>query len=87
MKLDVEGGEYLVLKGMLEMFQSQKISRLLIEITDEMSKAFGYQPSDIILMLRDCGYNWFKLGSYGRLEPLLENDISKADVLVCAAPL
>ena len=80
MKLDVEGGEYLVLKGMLEMFQSQKISRLLIEITDEMSKAFGYHPSDIILMLRDCGYNWFKLGSYGRLEPLLENDISKVSI-------
>ena len=39
MKLDAEGGEYLILKRMLEMFQSPKISRLLIEITDEMSKA------------------------------------------------
>ncbi|MGV2387319.1 MAG UNVERIFIED_CONTAM: FkbM family methyltransferase [Microcystis novacekii LVE1205-3] len=38
MKLDVEGGEYLVLKGMLEMFQSQKISRLLIEITMKCQK-------------------------------------------------
>lgn len=75
MKLDVEGGEYAVLKGMREMFQSQKISRLLIEITNEMSQAFGYHSSDIILMLRECGYDWFRLCPFGRLEPLFENDI------------
>ncbi|MFN9645522.1 MAG: FkbM family methyltransferase [Cyanobacteriota bacterium] len=78
MKLDVEGGEYFVLKGMLEMFQSQKIARLLIEITTEMSHAFGYEPNDIISLLRECGYAWFCLGSCGRLKPLRSNDISKA---------
>jgi FkbM family methyltransferase len=80
MKLDVEGGEYFVLKGMLEMFQSQKIARLLIEITREMSHVFSYEPADIISLLRDCGYDWFCLGSCGRLKPLLFNDISKAPV-------
>lgn len=77
MKLDVEGGEYPVLKGMVEMFQSQKISRLLVEITTEMSHAFGYQPSELILLLRNCGYDWYRLGSCGRLTPLFDNDISR----------
>jgi FkbM family methyltransferase len=85
-KLDVEGGEYTVLKGLLEMFQSQKISRLLIEITYEMSQAFGYQPSDIILMLSNCGYKWFRLSSCGRLKPLLGNDIGSSGMFVALSP-
>lgn len=85
MKLDVEGGEYTVLKGLLEMFQAHKISRLLIEITHEMSQAFGYHPSDIIIMLRECGYDWFKLHNYGRLVPLLENDIADANTFMFVA--
>lgn len=75
MKLDVEGGEYTVLKGMLKLFQARKITRLLIEMTYEMSNSFGYQPSDIISMLRDCGYDWFVLKGYGRLVPLVGNEI------------
>ncbi|MFN9623108.1 MAG: FkbM family methyltransferase [Cyanobacteriota bacterium] len=78
MKLDVEGGEYLVLKGMHEIFQAQKVSRLLIEITDEMSRALGYHPSDIIYMLSDCGYEWFTLHSCGRLKPLLDKSLRNA---------
>jgi hypothetical protein len=50
-----------------------------------MSKAFGYHPSDIILMLKDCGYNWFKLGSYGRLEPMFDNDIGSSGMFVAVS--
>jgi FkbM family methyltransferase len=78
MKLDVEGGEYSVLKGMHDMFKEQRISRLLIEITHEMSKAFGYHPSDVISMIADCGYVWFTLHSCGRLKPLLDPSLKKA---------
>ncbi len=79
MKLDVEGGEYNVLKGMLEMFQEQKIALLLIEIVYETSQAFGYHPKDILSMLKECGYDWFRLRPFGRLEPLLENDIGSPE--------
>ncbi|MBW4496549.1 MAG: FkbM family methyltransferase [Oscillatoria princeps RMCB-10] len=73
MKLDVEGGEYSALKGMRGFFKAQKVSMLLIEITYEMSQAFGYTPSDIISMLRDFGYDWFELKPYGRLVRLEGN--------------
>jgi hypothetical protein len=79
MKLDVEGGEYNVLKGMLEIFQEQKIALLLIEIVYETSQAFGYHPRDILSMLKECGYDWFRLRPFGRLEPLLENDIGNPE--------
>lgn len=78
MKLDVEGGEYSVLKGMHEMFIEQRVSRLLIEITHEMSNAFGYHPSDIISMIADCGYDWFTLHSSGRLKPLRDTRLRHA---------
>ena len=82
MKLDVEGGEYGVLKGMLSFFEKQKVSYLLIEITYEMSKAFGYEPSDIISMLRNCGYNWFELKPYGQLKRLLNDQPEKSGMFV-----
>ena len=85
MKLDVEGGEYFVLNGMLKMFQSQQISRLLIEMSYDLSQALGYYPSDIILMLKKCGYNWFRLRSRGQIEPLLGNDIGIPGMFVAVS--
>lgn len=85
MKLDVEGGEYTVLKGMLEMFRAQKISRLLIEMTYEMSRVFNYDPSDIIVMLKECGYDWFELRPFGRLEPLVGKHIKNSGMFVAVS--
>lgn len=85
MKLDVEGGDYTVLKGMLPMFRAQKISLLLIEITYEMSQVFGYHPSDLISMLRDCGYDWFELRRFGELVPLASNSPSKSGMFVAVS--
>ena len=85
MKIDVEGGEYGVIKGMLKMFENQKISVLLIEITYEMSETFGYRPSDIILLLKDFGYQWFYLQPAGNLVPLLENNPSNSGMFVAIA--
>jgi len=85
MKVDVEGGEYLVLKGMAQLFAAQMVSRLLIEITHEMSAAFGYSPSDIISFLRGFGYEWFRLEPFGKLERVLHNE-ADTDGMFVAIP-
>lgn len=85
MKIDVEGGEYGVIKGMLKMFENKRISILLIEITYEMSESFGYQPSDIIELLKKFGYQWFYLQSTGNLVPLLGNNPSHSGMFVAFA--
>lgn len=82
MKLDVEGGEYGVIKGMFKMFEQRKVSVLLIEITYEMSKAFGYQPKDIISLLRQFGYDWFYLQPTGNVIPLLSDIPKKSGMFV-----
>lgn len=70
---------------MLSFFEKQKVSYLLIEITYEMSKAFGYEPSDIISMLRNCGYNWFELKPYGQLKRLLNDHPENSGMFVAIA--
>lgn len=85
MKLDVEGGEYQVLQGMQKIFEEKKVLRLLIEITYEMSKAFGYAPSDIISLLRSCGYDWFELKPGGNLIPLTNNVPQNSGMFVAVA--
>ncbi len=69
MKIDVEGGEYAVLRGLKSMLQEHRITKLLIEVTEEMSYAFGYDPSDIITLLQSYGYNWHRLEGGGKLTP------------------
>jgi hypothetical protein len=51
----------------------------------DLSQALGYYPSDIILMLKKCGYNWFRLRSRGQIEPLLENDIGIPGMFVAVS--
>lgn len=55
-KIDVEGAEYFVLKGMLNMLAFQKISKLIIEITPVFFKEFGYNKNDIYTLLNKYGY-------------------------------
>lgn len=85
MKVDVEGGEYDVLKGMKGMFEFQKVHRLLIELTHGMSAAFNYAPGEVISFLYDLGYRWFRLEAFGRLNAIEKNS-SVRDGMFVAVP-
>jgi len=54
-KLDVEGSELNVLKGMKNTLQSQH-PKILIEIHPQQLKSFGFSPSDVIEFLSKFGY-------------------------------
>ena len=55
-KIDVEGSEFMVLKGMEKILKNGNISRIIIEITPRFLKCFGYNKNDIYDYLRGYGY-------------------------------
>lgn len=70
LKIDVEGAEYSVLKGMRQMLEEKKISRIMLEVSEEMAEGFEYSSADLCTFLEENGYQCFKLGSYGKLMPI-----------------
>ena len=70
LKIDVEGAEYSVLKGMRRMLEGKKIARIMLETSKGMSEGFDYSPSDLCTFLKEIGYQCFKLQPYGKLTPI-----------------
>ena len=70
MKIDVEGGELQVLKGMAGILREHRVHRLLIEISRDMASAFDYAPKDIFSFVEGFGYEWFGFGPFGRVYPI-----------------
>ncbi len=55
-KIDVEGAELLVLKGMANLLQEHLIQKLVVEITPRFFKVFDYEKVDIYNFLSGFGY-------------------------------
>lgn len=56
MKIDIEGYEYEAVLGAKELFRSQMVRRVLIEIHENLLSARGRSPQDITDFLLSCGY-------------------------------
>lgn len=56
MKIDIEGYEYEAVLGAMELFRSQMVRRVLIEIHENLLSARGRSPQDITDFLLSCGY-------------------------------
>jgi len=59
-KMDIEGSEYLVLKG-AENVLKQYSPVILLELQDVHMKYFGYSPEELINYLRDLGYHLYEI--------------------------
>lgn len=59
-KIDVEGAELFVLKGMKRLLEKYK-PELLIEINEETFSSAGYATSDILDLLKPLGYAAYKV--------------------------
>ena len=55
-KIDVEGAEYLVLKGMKNLLQFKRINKLIVEITPEYFINFGYDKNTLFNFMEELGY-------------------------------
>ena len=70
MKIDVEGAELLVLKGLGDSFKSRVIDTVVVELTQEMSRQFGYSVKDVISYLENFGYDWYRLERFGKISSI-----------------
>ena len=57
-KCDVEGAEFMVLKGGKQTI-SEKKPVLFLELLRKWSKEFGYTPNDVIKFMREIGYECY----------------------------
>ncbi len=73
-KLDVEGAELNVLRGMKATLQNQKPA-ILVEVHSQELKSFGFSPSDLIEFLSEFGY---------QIDPVdkLEIDFSQSNLTI-----
>ena len=55
-KIDVEGAEFLVLKGMQELMKRPN-TRFFVELGDDHSKIFGYSANDVFQLFAKNGYS------------------------------
>jgi len=81
-KCDVEGAELLVANGGPETLRRLS-SLLFMEANPEWTKAFDYTPGDLVLKLREYGYDTFFLAGE-KLVPLEGGEFTEAANLLCA---
>ena len=67
-KIDVEGGELNVLKGMAETLKTIR-PVFMCEVQDKRTIQWGYSASEICNFLENKDYFWFIANSNGELEP------------------
>ena len=75
MKTDVEGAEYLVLKG-AENVLNQYSPVIMLEIDKPHTECFGYSPEELISYLGDLGYHLFEIDKdkFGSVKKVSEFD-------------
>ncbi len=72
-KIDVEGGELFVLKGMQQVLESNPGIKLIIEFDDRTTRGFGYSAYDIENWLLERGWCLSLIGAGGRLAEVTAN--------------
>jgi FkbM family methyltransferase len=62
-KIDVEGAELQVLRGMLDLIRSTR-PRLLVEVHQRALSAYGHVPGDVLSLLWEEGYDVFEVQGF-----------------------
>lgn len=68
-KIDVEGAELGVIRGFAKTLSNAAIDAILVEITQDMSKACGFSSGVLWDTLQEQGYSWWTPKNHGGLEP------------------
>jgi len=71
-KLDVEGGEFAVLKGGRQFLEQRPRPVILAELEDARSEPWGHRAKDTASLLQSLGFQWFTLLQGGTLGKMPE---------------
>jgi FkbM family methyltransferase len=71
-KIDIEGSEFLALKGMQKVLTGMR-PKILVELKEETLKSSGYTEKDVISHLEKAGYSRFIIDEKGNIS----NDLSR----------
>jgi FkbM family methyltransferase len=69
-KLDVEGAELLVLKGMEDTLQANPQLKLIIEFADQTTRGHGYSARDLGIWLVQTGWQLSVINPFGKVHPV-----------------
>ncbi len=81
-KIDVEGAELLVLKGMRRLIERDK-PFFIFEIDDVFLRELGADARQQCDFLVDAGYDLFRIVAKGALEPVVEPPTDRCNILAC----
>lgn len=79
-KIDVEGAEHLVIKGMTDLLHRHR-PVLAIEVTDAWLRKLGSSSSDLLSHVRALGYSIHRLGADQLME--VDSDVIDQTDIVC----
>ena len=86
MKIDVEGAEALVLRGLARMLSERRVEQIYIEVEPDNLRSMGYRVEDMVQALEPARYYCYRLqsdGTPGRMVDLKE--VGEANVLCMPA--
>lgn len=67
-KIDVEGTELLVLRGLQKSLKSQLVDILIVEVSGWTSKRFAFSPKEVFKFLKECDFNLYYFDPKCRLK-------------------
>jgi len=83
-KIDVEGAELMVLRGMREALERRAIQYLIIEVADSRLRSVGDSSRELLEMLQGYGYTLSHIGMLRRTPVHTETPIAFANILAAA---
>lgn len=81
-KIDIEGAELACLQGAKETLKKFK-PKIIIEIQDFSAERAGYKATDIIDLLSELGYVFFRIETAGKLIPITRTDLLDFQNVLC----
>ncbi len=80
-KIDVEGAEMMVLKGMGTFLERKMCDYLIVEVSEVSLREVNSSTDEVLTLLRDCGYSLFRIGMFGNKLLKTDEKISSANIL------
>jgi len=81
-KIDVEGAELMVLNGGRATLKKH-LPILFLEFNEKAFLIAGYSSTDILSLLEELGYSFYKIGLRGRLTHLEKNQVPEFCNIIC----